>query len=147
MKDITSEFLEGLLRNYDPDIDLSSGGPAWTEVIQPILDRLDLDPVETDFSTFALTLLQDRYSDLDFNEGDALAEAVAKPMQLLVRPLLDQLAITLRMQSLDNWQQMSDDELDSRLSNFFHSRAAGDYASGPVRLYYRNPTTENEAAV
>lgn len=143
MKDITSEFLEGLLRNYDPDIDLSSGGPAWTEVIQPILDRLDLDPVETDFSTFALTLLQDRYSDLDFNEGDALAEAVAKPMQLLVRPLLDQLAITLRMQSLDNWQQMSDDELDSRLSNFFHSRAAGDYASGPVRLYYRNPTTEN----
>lgn len=142
-KEITSDFLERLLVEYDPDIDLSEGGPAYNSIIQPILDRLDPDPLEVPFDTFAMALLADRYPSLSFREGNALAEAVPKPMQALMRPLLDQLTIFFRQQSLENWAQMSEEELDARLSNFLLSRVEGGYASGIARLYYENPVSES----
>jgi hypothetical protein len=139
MQEISRELLEKLLTNYDPDTDLTSGGPADVQIIQPLLDRLDPDPVEVPFIDFAKTLLSDRFTDLQFEEGDALAEAVLKPAQFLMRPLLDQAIIILRNQSLENWTQMSEEEIDSLLSNFFFTREEGNLSAGTARIYFSTP--------
>ena len=77
-------------------------------------------------------LLSDRFTDLQFEEGDALAEAVLKPAQFLMRPLLDQAIIILRNQSLENWTQMSEEEIDALLSNFFFTREEGNLSAGDM---------------
>jgi hypothetical protein len=141
MRTITRDLLEKLITDYDDSADVSIGGPYDTHIITPILERLDPDPLETDFPSFARQILRDEYPDLEFEEGDALNTAVAKPMQLLMRPVLDQLSVILRNGSLKNYKSMDSDEIDDLLSNMFWQRPSGGYASGPIKIYFANPIT------
>jgi hypothetical protein len=141
MQEVSRNLLEKLLTNYDPDIDISSGSPADLQIIQPLLDRLDPDPLEVPFVDFAKTLLTDRFSSLSFEEGDALAEAVIKPSQFIMRPLLDQAIIIIRNQSLQNWTEMGEEELDSLLANFFFTREEGSHSVGTSRIYFSSPVS------
>lgn len=142
MREITQELLEKLLSDYDPDVDLSEGSPAFVAVIDPLLRRLEPDPLSVPFAEFAQTLLADRFPDLSFADGDALSEAVAKPMEALTRPLVDQMAVFLHSGSFAHWRSMSSPELEDLAGNFFITRNAGGFATGPVRLYFPNPVAQ-----
>lgn len=135
----TRSFLEDLLLRYDPDIDLSDGSRAQTEVVDPILTRVGPDPFDEDISTFIIDRVRQVYPDLAFSEEDAFRDTVVDPMRILIEPIVREIKLVKLRSSLDNIESLSDDEVDALLANMFESRQAGGYSTGVVRAYFSIP--------
>ena len=59
-----SEFksiIEARLLEYDSGIDLSEGSPAQTQIVAPLLLRLESDPFATDTRTFLKVKLKELF--------------------------------------------------------------------------------------
>lgn len=141
-RSITREYLIQLLTSLFPDLDTSPGSPADNSLITPIISRLGVSPTEVSLVPFIQTVLQDRFPNLSFNEADVLSDAVHKPMQLLLEPLIRKLVHIEKSQSLRNWQELSSNEIDDLLYNVFYTRPEADKATEFVRLFYLNPVSE-----
>lgn len=133
-----SAFLEDLLLRYDPGIDLSEGSRAKLEIIDPIVARVGIDPIDDNLHTFILERLK-QSTDLAISEVDETSDLIVDPMRVLLEPIVREIKLVRLRASLNNYESLSDDELDSLLGNFFEAREQGDYARGQVRIYFATP--------
>ncbi len=135
----TEKFLEDLLLRYDPGVDLSEGSRARIEVVDPILRRIGLDPIDEDIHTFIRDRIRQTHPELVTSEVDEITDLVVDPMRVIIEPLVREVKLVRLRASLNNAESLADDEVDSLLGNFFEPRKGGGYAQGQVRLYFSAP--------
>lgn len=138
--DDLQDFIEERLLDFDPDMDLSDGSPVQVAVIDPLLRRFEPDPFETDLPTFIRARLQQEYPNLDAEEGDALADLLVKPMEVLMDPLIREVQFLRNNKSLAEPELLSPAEADSLMGNLFVSRQRGTKSVGEVRVFFNAPT-------
>jgi hypothetical protein len=135
-------FLQDLLLRYQPDIDLSPGGRAAAEIIEPIITRIGIDPFDADIPTFVKSRLTQAFPNLALEDTQALEDTLISPMQVLMEPLVREIKLVkLRQGGVANVESLSDDEVDALMGNFFESRQVGGYARGTVRVWFLAPQT------
>lgn len=80
-----------------------------------------------------------REEDLDFElrEGSVFVDFFIKPLTAVLQPLRNDLENVRILQSLANYQQMSDEELDALIVNIFLPRRSGNLATGVARLFFQ----------
>lgn len=137
--DDLQSFLEERLLAFDPDIDLSDGSPAQTDIIDPVVRRYTPDPFEMDVYTFIRARLEQEYPDLSVEEGEALADLLIKPMEALLDPIIREVEFLRKNKSLNDPDLLAPDEADSLMGNFFVSRTRGEKSVGQARLYFNAP--------
>lgn len=137
--DDLQSFIEERLLDYDPDIDLSDGSPAQTEIIDPIVRRFLPDPFEIDLPTFIRARLRQEYPSLSVEEGDALSDLLIKPMEALLDPVIREIEFLRKNKSLNDPDLLSPEEADALMGNFFVSRTRGGKSVGQARLYFNAP--------
>ena len=135
----TRSFLEDLLLQFDPDITLSEGSRAQSQIIEPILSRIGIDPFDTDIDTFVLERIRQAYPNLPISEETALNDTLIDPMRVLLEPIVREVKLIKLRSSLRNLDSLSEDEVDALLANYFETRIGGGYASGIVRVYFSSP--------
>lgn len=139
-EDDLRNFIEGRLLAYDPGIDLSPNSPAQLKIVEPTIQRFGIDPFSTDIPTFIRDRMLQEFPDMAADDGGMVEDILAKPFQLLMEPFKREIELVKIGSSLANASIMSEEEADALGSNWFSDRDTGDYASGPVRLYYQQPT-------
>lgn len=137
----TRTFLEELVLKYDPDADVSAGSRAQAELIEPILERIGIDPFDEDIHVFVRERVRQSFPDLAITEADDLTDTIIDPMRVLFEPLVREIKLVKLRSSLANQASLSDAEVDSLMGNFFEARRAGGYAVGVVRAYFTTPQT------
>lgn len=146
----TQAFLEELVKKYDPDADVSAGSRAQSELIEPILQRIGIDPFDEDIGVFIRTRVAQAFPDRDVTEVDDFADLLINPAQVLMTPLVREIKLVQLRRSLRNISSLSDDEVDALMGNFFSARIAGGFSVGVVRAYFSSPqsisVTQTQAA-
>ncbi len=137
----TRSFLEDLVLRYNSDTDISEGSRAQAELIEPILQRVGIDPFDEDISVFVRERIRQAFPTLAITEADDLTDTLIDPMRVLLEPLVREVKLVKLRASLRNQASLSDDEIDALMGNFFESRRAGGYSTGVVRIYFANPQT------
>jgi len=132
-------FLTDLVSRWNPDVDLSDGSNAQTRLIQPILDRIGVDPFDEDIDVFVRTRIQQAYPHLGITEVDALYDTLIMPMTVLIEPVAREVKLIKLRSSLKNADALSDGEIDALMTNFFETRQGGGFARGVVRAYFTSP--------
>lgn len=131
-------FIQERLRAYEPTINLDDGSAATVQVVNPIVARLSPDPIDTNAQLFILTRLQQEHPQLFAEEGAAMSDLLAKPHITLLEPLRRENRSIRQSLSLQNPDQLTQDEADSLMRNFFMNRQSGSYARVRVRIYFQN---------
>jgi hypothetical protein len=137
------EFVENRLLAYDPDIDLTEGSPAQEQVVDPIVNRYAVDPLEMDIEKFIDARLSQEYPNMNFREGSGVRDTLVKPDQVLMDPVVRETNLIKQGQSLANPELLSDTEADSLVANIFVTRTTGGLSTGTVRLYFNAPVAVN----
>jgi hypothetical protein len=135
----TRQFIQDALLRYDPEVDLSEGSRADQELVQPILQRIGLDPFDDDILTFVRTRVQQAFPNLAITEADELTDTTLDPMRVLIEPLVREIKLVKLRSSLRNANSLSDDEVDSLMGNFFIGRITGGFSVGVVRILFSTP--------
>jgi len=139
MGNITKEFLETLLGTFNPNLDLSDGSPAQTEVIQPILDRLGTDPLSTKVRDFILDRLESEYPDYDFRgAGSVVGDVLADFPSAVILPIRQELQRSRISQGIKNPELLSRDEIKDLMSIYFDDMLDGSKSVGVIRLYFED---------
>lgn len=136
-------FIQERLRAYEPDVNLNQGSPATTQVVDPIVNRMAPDPIETKLITFIMTRLQQEYPMLYAREGSTIMDLLVKPNLVLLEPLRREITSIKNQLTLLYPDQLNADEADALVANFFITRKVGEYARVKVRLYFQNPVSVN----
>lgn len=138
----TRTFLEELILRFDPELDVTEGSRADVDLIQPILGRIGLDPLDEDMHVFVRERVRQAMgSRMAINEIDELTDVLIDPCRVLFEPLSREVKLVRLRSSLQNSESLADAEVDSLMGNFFESRISGGYAVGVVRAYYASPQT------
>jgi len=137
----TRAFLEELVLRYDPSADVTEGARAQTELIEPILERVGIDPFDEDIEVFVRERVRTAFPDLAITEADDLTDVLIDPIRVLFEPLVREVKLVKLRSSLRNISSLSDDEVDALMGNFFSSRISGGFAVGVVRAYFSTPQT------
>ncbi len=140
-EDDLRSFLETRLLAFDPAIDLSSNSPAQLQIITPIIQRFGEDPFSTDIPTFIRDRIVQEFPDMSADNVGALEDLLSKPVQLLLEPFKRQIELVRLGGSFQNADVMAESEADALGANWFTDRDTGDFSSGPVRIFYAQPTT------
>lgn len=140
-EDDIRSFLETRLIAFDPAIDLSPNSPAQLQIITPIIERFGEDPFSTDISTFIRDRLIQEFPDMAADNGGMTEDILSKPNQLLLEPFKREIELVRLGGSFQNADVMSESEADALGANWFTDRDTGDFSSGPVRIFYAQPST------
>lgn len=139
----TRAFLEDLVSRYDPDVDLTDGSRAQTQLITPILERIGIDPFDSDIQTFITQRVRQAFPDLNITEVDALQDTLISPMRVLIEAVVREVSLVKLRSSIQNVESLSDQEVDALMANFFKSRQGGGRALGVVRAFFANPVSQS----
>lgn len=140
-------FIQERLRAFDESIDVTSGSPADTQLIQPILRRLGIDPFTVDMATFLSDRLRQAFPELATNEGDALTDLLVKPAVLLWDPVVREIYRIRACQSWRDSSTLTTDEAEALGANMFVDRNRGDFSRGTGRIYYAQPRSVSATPV
>lgn len=132
-------LLQERLAGYDNNIDVTPGSRADTEIIQPILRRLGPDPFTMDVRAFMLDRLNQEFPDTATRDGDAVSDLLVKPSELLLDPIVREHQRVRLNLSFRDPAALTLDEADALGANYFQQRETGEYAKGPVRVYFSAP--------
>ena len=132
-------FMRQAAANYDSNLDTTPGSPFDTKVIQPLVQRLGIDPFTVDLQTFVIERLRQAYPQLATGEGDNISDLLVKPATLLWDPIVREIGRVKRNLSFQNPSTLTNDEADSLGGNFFVPREQGFYSRGTGRLYFGSP--------
>lgn len=140
----TRSFLTQLIQRFDPELDVSEGSRADAELIQPILTRIGLDPIDEDMHTFVRERVRQAYgTTIAMTEVDEFTDLFIDPLRVILEPHARETKLMRLRSSLNNIESLSDAEVDALMANFFTPRINGGYATGVVRAYYAVPQTVN----
>lgn len=138
VRDIEAFIKERAVR-FDPNLDVSSGSPFDTQVVQPLVRRLGTDPFSVDLSTFLDARLRQAFPDMALDEGDALTDLLVKPNTLLWDPVVREINRVKQNLSFKDPTILSVDEAESLGANLFAERSTGAFARGSGRVYFSQP--------
>lgn len=134
-------YLEKLFRAWDPTVNLNPGSSIQTKVIGPLVSKLGVDPIDTDFETFVYDRLAQEHPEVSPVPGDALSDLLLGVDRTILEPLRREIALVQENRAL-NSATLTDEEADSLVSNFFtEPRAPGGYSIGYARIYFPNPVS------
>jgi hypothetical protein len=133
------QFIEERLLAFDPTLDVGSGSPAYTQVIEPLLRVLSPDLVESDLQTFLLTRLRQAYTELDFSSASALGDILVKPSRVIIEPVRRETRAVRNRLTLQYPEALLSEDADDLLKNLFFERDQGSYATVSVRIWFRSP--------
>jgi len=136
-------LIQERLRALDSSISLEDGSPADVQVVEPLVRRFEPDALETNMELLIRTRLLQEFPNLHTGEGNALSDALVKPMRVLLEPFVREIRAIRRNQTLIDPTILNKDEADSLVSNLFIRRNTGDYAKVTVRAYFENPVSAN----
>lgn len=135
--------LEAFMRQsaaaYDSTLDTTPGSPYDVQVIQPLLQRIGIDPFTVDLETFLVSRLQQAYPLMATGEGDNITDLLIKPNTLLWDPIVREIGRVKRNLSFQNPETLTNDEADSLGGNFFVPRQRGSFSKGTGRIYFSTP--------
>jgi hypothetical protein len=140
------DLLVERLELFDASLDTSDGSPLWTQVIEPVFDRLGTDPFDTDIRSFLKDRVSQEFPELSAQEGDLLVDLLITPHEVLMEPLKREIQIIRDGQSANNADIMRLEDAQALAANFFTTWRSGSRASGLVRIYYSSPTYVNVLA-
>lgn len=132
-------FIRERLQSFDGTLDLTSGSPIDTQVIQPLLRRIGTDPFTVDAATFIVERLAQEFPDLAASDGDAVSDLLAKPALLLWDPIIREIQRVKSSLSFRDPSTLTADEADALGANLFASRGKGNYSRGIGRIYFAQP--------
>jgi hypothetical protein len=132
-------LLESRLRMLVPTESLEPGSRAQVDFIQPVLEKLGTDPLETDIETFIDDRFAQEYPEIFAGNPSLVRDIFSKPLRTLLEPFKREINILKINQSLKDPSLLSDDDADALAANVFATRPAGNVASGVARVYYANP--------
>jgi len=132
-------LLRELMGGYDASIDVSDGSSFDTAVGVPFLTRIGGSPLEGDLEAFLVERLGTEIPDLDLSDAADMRNLVVRAVELMFEPLRREIRAVKAVMNLDDYAQMTREELDGRLSNFFLSIQNGGTATGTVRVFYSSP--------
>jgi len=139
--DSLRKFLEDRLLTLDPSLDIEPGSPAQIQFIEPVLDKLGTDPLETDIEAFLLDRLAQEFPDIYAEDPGVMRDLFIKPLILFLTPFKREAFRISVNQSLRNPLLLSDDDADALIANFFDYRDSGNFSDGDGRVFFSNPTT------
>ena len=134
-------YLQELVTSYDSTISTASGSSFRTKVIDPFLKRIGDSPLDLDLETFLADRVKEEVPDLDTSANSGIRDLVIRPMSIMLDPIRREINSVKTGQSLNDFELMTREELNSLLGNFFLSIQDGSRATGTVRVYYNNPQT------
>lgn len=134
------QFILSLLQGYFPELDLDSDSDMYSQIVQPILDRLGANPLDTNLLTFIPQRIKEEYPALKVDEaGAVLVDAFINPTILIFDAFKRELQAMRAGKSLRDLSTLADDEVDSLLANVFVERRPGARATGTARIYFGAP--------
>jgi len=139
-------FLADKLLLLDPSLSDTPGAPMYQKVIEPLMERLSIDPLNVDVETFIINRLKDDplTANLDVESaGSFLKDMLVRPLQLLMEPLQREIIHLKRQQSILYSDTLNSSELEALLANILLTRNFGSYAFGSIRVYYQTPRVVN----
>jgi len=132
-------FIQERLRTWDGTLDITSGSPIDSQVIQPLLRRLGTDPFTVDAATFIIERLGQEFPDLASSDGDAVTDLLTRPALLLWDPIIREIQRVKNMLSFRDPSILTTDEAEALGANIFAERDRGNYARGRGRIYFAQP--------
>ena len=78
------------------------------------------------------------YSESSGQKGTVIDELAVKPTGLVLADFYNALVEQQRINDIDNWKTMTDEQLDDFGAKYFIPRVSGDFASGYARVYSDN---------
>jgi len=132
-------FVRERAARYDSNIDLSSGSPFDTQVIQPLVRRLGTDPFTVDISAFLESRLRQAFPDMALDEGDAMVDLLVKPVTLLWDPVVREISRVKQNLSFQDPTVLNLEEAEALGANLFAERTQGVLARGVGRLSFAQP--------
>ncbi len=132
-------FIRERAARFDPNLDLTSGSPFDTQVIQPLVRRLGTDPFSVDLSTFLDARLRQAFPDMALDEGDALTDLIIKANTLLWDPIVREVIRTQQNLSFKDPTILTIEEAEALGANLFTERRSGEFARGMGRLFFSAP--------
>lgn len=133
------QFLQERAQVFDENLDVSSGSPFDTQVIQPTLRRLGTDPYTVDLAVFLSDRLKQAFPEMATDEGDALTDLLIKPAVLLWDPFVREVFRIRAAQSFKDPTTLTTDEAEALGANLFSNRSTGDLTRGSARVYFTQP--------
>jgi len=133
-------FIETRLLALDPSMDVSSGSPAQTKFVDPLLSYLGADPFETDIDSFLTDRFAQEFPDLYATDPGAIRDTFVNPLKLILEPWKRETNSIRRSQSVIDPTLLSDDDVDAVVANLFDTRDPGGFSIGIGRIYFQTPT-------
>ncbi len=128
-----------LAEEYDPDLDTSEGSAFRTQFLNPLLERVGGSPLEVDLETFLVERLTVEIPGVDVSTFSAMRDLTIRAFIAMADPLRREINGVKIAQSLNNYQQMTRDEVDALLGNYFTTLQTGELATGIARIFYSVP--------
>lgn len=132
-------FVRERAARFDPNLDLAPGSPFDTQVIQPLVRRLGIDPFTVDLSTFLDARLRQAFPDMALDEGDALTDLVIKPNTLLWDPIVREIIRIQQNLSFKDPTILTIEEAEALGANLFAERRTGQFSRGMGRVFFSQP--------
>lgn len=132
-------FLQERAAAFDSTLDLSSGSPFDSSVIQPTLRRLGTDPFTVDMGVFLQDRINQEFPNLATKEGDALTDLLLKTAVVLWDPIVRENFRIRQNLSFRDPTLLTLDEAESLGANLFAERNKGSLARGVGRVYFAQP--------
>jgi hypothetical protein len=129
-----SNFITERLLSYDPTLDVTSGSPLKSLVIDPISDLISDDPLDTDARSLIHAKLKEAFPELALGSGDALVDIMVNAASLFVEPYRAELSRIANSQSLLDTASLSEEDIDALASNWAITRIAGTQARVTVHV-------------
>jgi hypothetical protein len=128
-----------LMAEWDPTVDTSDGSSFRSQVLDPLLTRVGGSPLEVDLETFLVERLETEIEDVDVSPFSAMRDLGVRAHVVMSDPLQREVEGVKVTQSLNNYQQMTREELDALLGNYFTALQEGEKARGLARMYFPAP--------
>ena len=141
----TTAFIIDKLRASFPDADYSSGSPVWRQTIIPLTEELGPNPLDLPTRAFIQAVLRTKYPNQALDRDDPIDDSLIKPAESILSPVSRAIANVRRRQSIVDLRAHTRDSLSDIAANFGIVGSEGQYARGPVRVYYTAPKNKRVA--
>jgi hypothetical protein len=132
-------FIRERFIKWDDTVDTAAGSTFDTQVVQPILRRLGTDPFTVDAATFIVERITQAFPESAISDGDGASDLLVKPWLLIFDPIIREIQRVKRMLSTKDPASLTIEEAEALGANLFKARKTGDFAKGPVRIYFSTP--------
>lgn len=139
-------FVEQVLFEWDPDVDLSEGSPAQTQVVNRIVRRFEPDAFAMDVPLFIRARLAQSHPELNLEDPEPMADILLKGGEALLDPIVREVRYLQQNQSFANVDILATEEAEALAANQFVEHRKGEFSRGTARVFFSQPRAVTFAA-